>query len=144
MVEIRRMQLGDMAHVYEMITKRKEDFSVSDISYGWTKEQLERCINIEDDVLLVAEDEENVVGFVTSQYHKPTGKVTIENVYVAEEYRKRGIGSRLMNECIKQLKEKGATYACAMVKTDNKQTIEFLESVGFNRGYDFTWVEHIL
>lgn len=144
MVQIRRMQVEDVGYVREIITQKKDEFSVSDVSYGWAEEQLERWVNNKDDVLLVAEDQGKIVGFVTSQYHKPTGKVTIENIYVVEEQRRKDIGTNLMKECLKQLKEKGASYVCGMVKTDNQGTIEFLEKQGFNRGYDFAWIEYIL
>jgi len=140
MVTIRRMQKNDIETVYDMGMK-VEGFAVSESTRFWTKEELYRWIDSKDDVLLVAEDEGKIIGYIMSRLHIPTRNAIIENVYVDERYRRKEIGSNLVRECLKQLKEKGTTYLYGLVKRDDKITIEFLKSLGFKRGYDFTWME---
>lgn len=134
------MQRSDVKLVYD-IGMKAEEFAISETSRFWAKEQLYKWIDSKDDVLLVAEENREIIGYVTSQLHTPTGKATIENVYVDEQYRRRGTGSDLIQECLKQLEERGATYVCGMVKLKDRLTTEFLKSLGFNKGYDFVWME---
>ena len=134
------MLRSDIEAVYETGMKT-EAFRVSDTPGFWSKEQLNRWLGNPDDVLLVAEDEERVIGYVMSQLHKPTGKATIENLFVDKSYRKKGIGRDLIKRCLKELKEKGASYFCAMVRADNDEIIDFYKRCGFTRGYGFVWME---
>lgn len=139
------MQTEDIETVYKMGSKSK-DFAVSEISTFWSKEELHQWINNNQDVLLVAKENGRIIGFIMSQIHTPTDKATIENIYMDERYRRRGIGAKLFKECLKRLKEKKVTYICicTMVKTENKPTIKFLKSLGFKRGYNFMWMEMYL
>lgn len=138
--KIRKPKEEDIPQIMEI---GKSTTGVSPESSFWSEEQIKRWIK-SGDVLLVAEIEGEVIGLVFSQFNKPTGKATIENLIVKEEYRNRGIGTDLLNQCLDKLKAKGAAYICALVKTDNKPTIEFILKQGFHRGYDFTWLEKII
>ena len=134
------MLRSDIETVYES-GRETEAFRVSDTPGFWSRKQLNRWLDNPDDVLLVAEDNKRVIGYVMSQLHKPTGKATIENLFVDESYRKKGIGSDLIKRCLKELKERGASYFCAMVRTDNDKITNFYERCGFTRGYNFVWME---
>ena len=98
----------------------------------------------ENDVMLVEEENDQLLGFVMSQLHKPTGKATIENIYANPSIRGKGIASSLIKQCLKQLKENGATYVCGLTKVNNEEATKFFVSVGFNKGYNFVWVDLIL
>lgn len=113
------------------------------IGIGWSKEKIKSWIR-SSDVLLVAETKGKIIGFIFTQFNKPTKKATIENLIVRRKYRKRGIGTALLKQCLKELKKKGANYICALVRIDNKSTIKFLMKRKFHRGYNFTWLEKII
>ena len=55
----------------------------------------------------VVEAEEKIVGFSIVNLNKSLGKADIENVYIDAQYRKHGIGRKLLNTIIEELKEKG-------------------------------------
>ena len=135
------MQTEDIETIYQMGSESRA-FTVSDMSTFWSKESLYQwIINNKQDVLLVAEDGSKIMGFIMTQVHGPTGKATIENIYVDKLFRGRGIGLKLLKECLKCLKEKRVAYVCAMVKTENEPTLKFFESLGFKKGYNFAWME---
>lgn len=133
------MRTEDIAEVHRCGISESY-FSVNDQSQGfWTREQLKAWTD-SNDILLVAEDKGKIVGYVTSQFHQPTGKAIIENLYVAKDYRRRSIGADLIKECTERLKRKEATHICALVEPDNKTTIRLLESQEFGKGKTFIWM----
>lgn len=55
----------------------------------------------------------------------------IEDVYVKESLRSKGMGTLLFNEIIKLLKEEGVKYATLNVAKDNVKGQEFYKRLGF-------------
>lgn len=85
--------------IYEIGTDN-EEFEVSDDKdIFWDKDSLEYWFDNQNNVCLVAEENEEIVGFVLSHIHIPTGKVEIENIFVEDSHRKRGIASKLFKNC---------------------------------------------
>ncbi len=115
-----------------------EGFRVSENpeDYFWSEAQLRRWVASED-VLLVAESDDKVVGFVLTAHHRPTGKVTWENQVVLPEYRGQGIAKALIVEMEKRLKDQGATYLHFLTKTDNPHLDYYKKS--FEPGHTFVW-----
>ena len=136
-MNIRQMCLEDVPEVLK-ISQEVDGFKVSEEAEGfWSKEQLERWVE-GDDVLLVAELEGKIVGFVLTTHHKPTGKVMWENQLVLPEFRGRGVASALTNEMEKRLKEGGATYIHFLVK-DTNQHLDHYKRIGYDAGHKFVW-----
>lgn len=149
MAQIREMYKSDVDTIYNIIEKHKDEFNdFSDtknlLAYGWSKEQLERWVNSDDEILLVAESEGKIVGFITSRYHKPTNEMLLENIYVLEKYRRMGIGTALDEEFRKRAKEKSVEYIFSNVRLDKSELISFLIKRGYIRGCDHAWLGIIL
>ena len=143
MITVRKMQTRDIRAV-RAYGERERRFAVGDGSQGfWSPEQLARWINMDRDVLLVAVHDGAIVGYVTSQHHRPTGKAVMENLFVADGYRERGVGCDLVRICAAKLRLKGATYLCAMVEPDNEPLRRLFDSIGFRRGRDFVWTDKV-
>src|SRR3990167_7987834 len=88
---IRRMIPKDVEEVYNM-GKNTPEFAVSDTSSFWEKIELERWTRENlDDVLLVAEMNGKIVGFVLTKYHRATRVGGFIDLLVKDEYRRRGI-----------------------------------------------------
>lgn len=140
---VRKLISNDVSTLLEMAT-REEGFRVSeDAPCFWSRAQLECWISTGTDVLLGAEEDGRLVGFVLTILHRPTGKVTCENLFVLPEWRGCGIAKALLNEMRKHLKENGATYLHLLVKTDSSSA-RFYERMGLTRGFDFVWFEELL
>jgi ribosomal protein S18 acetylase RimI-like enzyme len=106
----------------------------------WTKKQISNWLNSKDDVLIVAKNEGKIVGFILAIFHKPTGKAVIENLWVDKIQRKNGLGTRLLDTCVKELHTKGSIYINALVNMNNKPIRDFLTKNGFDKGYAFYWM----
>ena len=142
---IRELRISDVPAILEM-AKREEGFHVSqDAPYFWSQKQLENWINMGWDVLLGAQEDGRLVGFVLTAIHVPTGKVTWENEFVLPEYRRQGIGEALAKEMRERLKACGARYLVGFVRTDNLNALAYyMRKIGLTRGYDFAWLEENL
>lgn len=134
------MRLDDVLSVYGLASK-EERFQVSGHTSFWSVGQLNIWVESEGDVCLIAEVDEEIIGFVLSQYHKPTGKATIENLFVRSGYREQGVGRELFIECSLTLKRNGATYQCGMVEPDNDLMLDIVKRAGFDEGKTFIWVD---
>jgi len=152
-IEIRSMTEQDLSYVYETGIEVSE-FRTSEIegdeSPFWPKERLRDWISESDDVLLTAEKELREdheierIGYFLSHLHGTTGIVYIENLYVDEKYRRRGVGKSLMQEGISRLNKKGGRYFAALVKEDNERMHALLEELEFNYGDEFVWRDKIM
>lgn len=140
-MEIRKMQLKDVLAVYALASK-EERFKVSGQTCFWSIRQLNIWVDGED-ICLVAEADGKVIGFVLSQFHKPTGKATLENLFVKQEYRGKGVGRELFEKCSCALKEIGAHYQCGMVEPDNGSILNLIKGAGFSEGKTFVWIDRV-
>ena len=138
-MKIRKIQNKDINKIYQLGIDEKE-FEVSEDMLFWSKKQLKKWISSNDDVLLVAEDNKKIVGFIMSAIHKPTQKVTIENIYVVEEYRKKGLAKKLLNETLKIFRKKGIKFINAFVDDKNTASFNFFKKNNFKVFSKFYWV----
>lgn len=115
----------------------------ADKSPFWPKDRLHHWVQSGEDVLLVAESEETVVGYFLSHLHETTGNAYIENVYVEKDYRRQGIGKQLVREGVERIVANGGRYISALTKTDNEAMQQLLQKVDFNKGDTFVWMDRI-
>lgn len=91
----------------------------------------------EDNTLLIAKQEENVIGYAYCKINELPGgpiisKVTLlDGIYIEEKYRKQGIATKLINECKNWSKEIGATYFEIKVAKENINALKLYEQIGF-------------
>lgn len=55
----------------------------------------------------------------------------IENMYIKEKYRKRGVGAALVKAVLKLAKQKGARRFRVEVLIKNKSAVKFYRKLGF-------------
>lgn len=91
-----------------------------------------------DDLTIVDVVDGEVRGFLLSMHHEPTDQLTVNNVYVREGYRRQGIASRLLEECLDRTDPR---YVVAHTKPGNIATRELFASHGFREGDEFLWME---
>jgi len=101
---------------------------------------LDREIARRGAVILVAEDDEiEIVGYVYGTLEPrnwndlldTSGKV--HDLYVARQARHRGIGRRLMQAMLFELKALGAPRVVLMTAEGNRTALSFFASIGFRR-----------
>lgn len=92
--------------------------------------------SLKDCVILVAEDAGKVVGFMRSEvrdrgFYSPRKEGLITDFYVMPDHRRKAIGEKMVEECMKQLFKLGAEIITAKFPSQNKFAVNFYEKLGF-------------
>jgi ribosomal protein S18 acetylase RimI-like enzyme len=119
---------------------QQEWFDESSV-YGFVPDSQEQLRLILGSFCLVAETDEDVIGFATGSIHTsdglaviPAGKhyIEVDNVYVSSQYRHQGIGGHLVDQLLGEAKKQGVTYALLYSATkDIRSILKFYEQHGF-------------
>jgi [ribosomal protein S18]-alanine N-acetyltransferase len=89
-VNIRKAEIEDIKSVFEIQEKHNLGY--------WSLEDYQSEIANSDSVLLVAESEEKIVGFILARLITTLKTAEIVNFAVVQKYQKRGIGKLLLTE----------------------------------------------
>lgn len=89
-------------------------------------------------MLLVAKNRDQTVGFAYSTiFHEFPLEIqepfaTINDLYVLPGFREKGIGRRLMNECVERIRAKGFNIIRLNVLREDKAALKLYKKLGFN------------
>jgi ribosomal protein S18 acetylase RimI-like enzyme len=143
-MKIRNAQSSDVNAVFKLGNSVKQFEVAKDTVYIWPKKILLKIANSNSDVFLVAEENKNIIGFVIANYNKNFSKATMENIFVAPEFRNKGVGEKLFKSAIDKLKKLKCEYVCGLVNTKNKKVISWCVKQGFEKGLNFNWLDKTL
>jgi ribosomal protein S18 acetylase RimI-like enzyme len=106
---------------------------------AWAKRAIKKLLATENYVILVAESEDRIVGFI-DYYILPSiwekwNEATINNLFIHKNYQGRGIGSRLLEEVIKRTDEIGIVELHVGTEKDNERAIRLYKRRGFLKEY---------
>ncbi len=147
MPTIRKAKIEDAAAIEALYTELEKDSVMYQSEHfvlspaGARSRQLKEILKNENQVMLVAVDESDVViGFVHVVFMgvkafsclKPQTNIYLQDLVVSEDYRNHGIGTLLLNEAKKYGKEKGADFFRTQVFPMNKAGLRFYERNGFS------------
>lgn len=139
-MEIRIAQKEDIEQVWNIGNNVPEFKTAENVVTFWPRETLENCINKEDIIFYVVEMENKIVGFSIVNLNKSLGKAEIENIYVLAEYRKNKIGTAIIDEILKELKNRNYNNVNCLAD----EAIEFYKRYGFTQGKNFAWMDIVL
>lgn len=97
----------------------------------WSESAFEYELKNPLSLWLVCEKDNQVVGYVGSQTVLP--EADIMNIAVLPEYRKQGIGEKLMLSLASVLQERGVTSITLEVRVSNVPAISLYEKLGFSQ-----------
>lgn len=141
------IRLADPADVeaIHVLGENVSEFSVNNETITfWPKDLLTHAVQSDDVLLLVAEDKNAIVGFVTINYSHGLKKALIENIYVHPDMRGQGIGDQLLQKMFELLPDMGCEYVATLVPLDAKSAVSLYERSGFDRGESFLWLDKSL
>ena len=95
-------------------------------------ERLQERSETDDEVVVVAEDDDQLVGFATGEV-TDTGDGEIGWLFVAPEARGQEIGTQLFEEVREELEDRGAETVRAAVLSENEEGEMFFEQFGFEQ-----------
>ena len=95
-----------------------------------TPDEIQKKLNRDPDLFLVAELNEDIVGTVIGGYDGRRGM--IYHLAVHKAVREQGVGALLLNEVEKRLQAKGCIKCYLLVFGDNARAIQFYENRGWH------------
>lgn len=106
---------------------------------AWARKALEKLLETENYVILVAELDRKIVGFI-DYYILPSvwekwNEATINYLFIHKDYQGRGIGSKLLKEVIKQTDKMGIMELHVGTEKENKRAIRLYKKHGFLKEY---------
>ena len=123
-MEYRLANTNDIESLYEIESKY--------FSHPWTKEQfLYEITQNEFSKIVVAEDESKIVGFLV--YWILFDNAQICNICVIDEYKKRGIASKLFDIAEDDFKKNECFSITLEVRVSNVPAISLYEKRGFTK-----------
>jgi len=148
-IVIRKATLEDLKVVqdlnYKLFDFVHKNFD-SSLNMEWTfSDKGEKYFKevIENETVWVAIDNDKIIGYlagIMKSYNSINAKsAEVDNFYIEEEYRRLGIGKRLVNEYKEYCKSKGIDTIYVTANAKNKNARSFYQASGFNDEYEVTY-----
>ncbi len=141
-MKIRKADVKDARKIYLMQKKTKEMITSDASEYDFfTAKEIEDWIrNPKDKFVLVAENDSKISGFLLARMVTRYWCV-IEAIVVEKKFRKTGIGTKLLEELYKRLKNYDVQIIQAFVRADIKEPQNFWKDRGFKERKKFIWFD---
>ena len=113
----------------------------SDLILDWAtsdkgKKYFKKILLDKSALVLLAQENDKLIGYLTGRQknlgYRKSKCIEIENMGVTSKYRSKGVGSRLINECISWAKKQGYKKVYVNSYFKNIQAISFYKRNGFN------------
>ncbi|MGD8456202.1 MAG: GNAT family N-acetyltransferase [Anaerolineales bacterium] len=129
-ISIREMTIGDYPRLYSLWEKTP-GIGLSDADAG---ENIAQFLDRNPGMSFTAFDGDTLVGAVLCGNDGRRGY--IHHLAVADTHRRKGIGGKLVGECLKKLRENNIHKCHLFVFVDNQGAIDFWEKVGWEQRGD--------
>lgn len=96
-----------------------------------SKENLLKLMSDNINIFLIYKQNEEVIGYVCAHKYMYTKEYDISGIYVKKDYRRKGIGSKLINEILKIAKEDAIVKINLHAYSENIVSVKFYENFGF-------------
>lgn len=120
-VHIRWMIRRDMTEVL--------DIESHSFEFPWSEEDFIRCLRQRNCIGMVAEFEEQVVGFMIYELHKT--RLHVLNFAVNPEFRRRAVGQAMMGKLVSKLSNQRRNRILLEVRETNLEAQLFFRNIGF-------------
>lgn len=144
-LELRRLERRDATEVHRIVAG-EEAFRVSagDLSV-WHAQEIVDWLD-SDDPCYGAFCGHAAVGVCLTHFHKAARKLHVENLKVEVQWRRKRIGSRLLELAVAEARQRvvGGLRVVALAKMDNLPILKLLSSADWARGDTVVWMQRDL
>ena len=120
-IDIRWMIRRDMAEILDI---EKEAFA-----FSWSEDEFIRCLRQRNCIGMVAEHDDRIVGYMIYELHK--NRLHVLNFAVRHDYRRSGVGRRMVEQLKLKLRPKGRSRLLLEVREMNVTAQLFFRACGF-------------
>ena len=136
-IEIRPMETIDLKNVVELGMATEELQIETNKPMYYSVENIKKLIGSGSGVCLTATVDGVFAGFFIATYHDYFNEGYLSDISVKTEYRKLGIGKKLFNTGMEELKKLGMEWSWGLVHEDNENMQKIMERQGFKKGRKF-------
>ncbi len=97
--------------------------------FAWSEDDFIRCLRQRNCIGMVAEQDEQVVGFMIYELHK--NRLHVLNFAVAEEVRRHGVGRAMISKLLSKLSHERRNRIMLEVRETNLDAQLFFKQIGF-------------
>ena len=105
------------------------DIENESFEFPWSEEDFIRCLRQRNCIGMVAEFDEQVVGFMIYELHRT--RLHVLNFAVADDFRRHGVGRKMVDKLATKLSPKRRTRVLLEVRETNLEAQLFFKSLGF-------------
>lgn len=140
-IKIRRLTSGDIGSLSSYM--RHYYFDCAELEDFWTDDEIEAWITDTKDYCTGAFLNNKIVGFCLTHHHRTANKVHIENIFVNDAYRGKGIAQYLLFDAIAFYRSKFSKIRfVSLVDVTNDSSIKILERNNFTKGHPMYWMQY--
>ena len=143
-MEIRKAKKEDMKDIQKLrylLAKYEKYLGLNIVIPEWAYTYVgEKDFNyfLNKQYIFVAIEDNKIVGFITGEIFKKKAWYNVQlgeinNIFVLEEYRQKGIGKKLVKTMIDTFKQEGITNIDLYTFGNNIDAIKFYEKIGFKK-----------
>ena len=103
--------------------------------------EIQKKLQRDPDLFLVAEAGTELAGTVIGGFDGRRG--TVYHLAVSPEFRRRGVGTQLMEALEGRLQAKGCIRAYLVVRPDNLEAMEYYETIGWGKLDDYLFAKDL-
>lgn len=138
---IRQATINDVSTIH-LLGEHVDEFATGKETVNfWPESILQKGVKSDSVVIFVAEEKNEVVGFIIANCNNALSKALIENIYVNPSRRGQGTGTRLTLAAIDESKRRGCEYVAVLTPPDDTPAIKTYEKAGFTKGEAFLWLD---
>lgn len=135
-ITIKQIQLAE-AHLVIGLFNQYRMFYQQFSDLGMAKAFIEERLQHNESIIFVAMDKEQPVAFTQLYPKYSSARMTknwiLNDLYVAESYRKQGIGERLIRTAMDFARQQGSTFVQLETAVDNYIAQSLYEAIGFEK-----------
>ena len=133
---LRKAKSTDTIRIEELFVEMLKAIYHTDDAEGYETGYLDKFFLDKEDWICVAEYENDVVAFLSIEVHRDENYIYLDDLSMAEGYRNKGIGTKLIHAAEKYAEEIGIVKIVFHVEKANKDAYRLYSRLGYSEDVD--------